>query len=63
MDNLNYLKSSPTLQLLKQLDMPLAIAQKTAAFSGSLSHSSLMPAISESQGRSNRVISFDGLSF
>jgi hypothetical protein len=49
MDNLNYLKSSPTLQLLKQHDMPLAIAQKTAAFSGSLSHSSLMPAISESQ--------------
>jgi hypothetical protein len=49
MDNLNYLKSSPTLQLLKQPDMPLAIAQKTAAFCDSLSHSSLKPAISESQ--------------
>ena len=49
MDNLNYLKSSPALQLLKQLDMPIAIAQKTAAFCDSLSHSSLMPAISESQ--------------
>lgn len=31
MDNLDYLKSYPTLQLLKQLDTPLAIAQKTAS--------------------------------
>lgn len=48
MDNLEYLKSSPTLQLLKQLDTPLAIAQKTAAFCDSLSRSSsLITAIAE----------------
>jgi hypothetical protein len=50
MDNLDFLKNSPALQLLKQLNAPLAIAQKTAAFCDSLSHSSsLMAAISECQ--------------